>query len=53
MKYRSIDWNELKEIYKKYDIKAMNFSIIDMSPEDMSLKAFEAANLLNELITKY
>ena len=53
MKYRSIDWNEIKEIYKKYEIKAVNFAIVDMSPDDMAYKAFDAATLLNELVTKY
>lgn len=53
MKYRSIDWADIKEYYKKYDIKAINFSILDMNADDMSMKAFDAATFLNELITKY
>jgi hypothetical protein len=53
MKHRSIEWLDQKEFYKKYDIKAMNFSILDMNADDMAFKAFDAATFLNELIEKY
>jgi hypothetical protein len=53
MKYRSVDWHEQKELYKKHNIKARNFPIIDMHPDDMAFKAYDAATYLYELIKEY
>ena len=43
MKYRTIDWNTMIKNYDSQSIKALNYQILDMSPDDMNLKAFEAA----------
>lgn len=53
MRYRSIDWELLNEHYYLANIKAINFSIIDMSVEDIYFKAHDGAVFLNELIQKY
>ena len=41
------------EIYKQQGIKALNFQIKDMNPEDMEVKAFEAACNLKHLCNNY
>jgi len=53
MKHRSIDWEELRRCYKESKIKVINFSITDMCVEDIRCKAYDAANVLNELVNKY
>lgn len=53
MRHRSIDWEYLRLLYHNSNIKAINFSIIDMCAEDIFLKAFDAASYLNELVEKY
>jgi len=53
MRHRSIDWEYLRLCYHNSNIKAINFSIIDMCAEDIFLKAFDAASYLNELVEKY
>lgn len=53
MKYRSINWDLLSQYYYMTNIKALNFSIMDMCPEDLFLKAYDGAVYLNELIEKY
>ena len=53
MKYRSIEWDLLREYYYNSKIKPVNFSIIDMCAEDIYFKAYDGATLLNDLIKKY
>jgi protein-tyrosine phosphatase len=50
MRHRSINWEDMKEHYELRGIKAVNFEIVDMSPEDMEIKAYQAAKLLKELM---
>lgn len=53
MKYRSLDWEELKQFYRENNVKVVNFTIMDMSAEDIRFKAYDGANILNELVVKY
>jgi hypothetical protein len=53
MKYRSINWDLISQYYYMTNIKALNFSITDMCPEDIFLKAYDGAVFLNELVEKY
>lgn len=43
MRHRKIEWSEMEKLYKQSGITAINYQILDMNPEDMELKAFEAA----------
>ena len=53
MKYRSIDWEFLKNYYEMNQIVVINFQIIDMDYEDMKNKGLEAAQILNKLVEKF
>lgn len=53
MKYRFLDWNDLRNDYREKSIKVVNYSILDMNAEDIKFKAYEGANLLQELVEKY
>lgn len=53
MKHRSVDWDELRRNYKDNKIKVVNFSIIDMSADDIKFKAYDGANILHNLVKKY
>lgn len=53
MKYRSIDWEFLKNYYEMNQIVVINFQIIDMDYEDMKNKGIEAAQILNKLVEKF
>ncbi len=50
---KSIDWDEIKKFYQKIGIKIMNMSVLDSDIHDIIDKAYDAAVLLNHLITKY
>jgi len=53
MKYRSIQWDLLKNYYEQNQIIVINFQIIDMDYEDMKNKGVEAAQILNKLVEKF
>ena len=53
MRHRLINWDEMKKYYESKQILAVNFEIIDMSKEDMEIKAFHAASLLKQLIQNH
>jgi len=50
---KSLDWDEIKNFYHKLGIKLMNMSVLDSDIHDIVDKAYDAAVLLNHLITKY
>jgi len=53
MKYRSIEWEFLKNYYEQNQIVVLNFQIIDNDYEDMKNKGFEAAQILSKLVEKF
>ena len=53
MKYRSIEWESLKNYYDQNQLEVVNFQIIDMNYEDMKNKGLEVVQILRKLIDRF